>query len=89
MNTDLITKGEVRQIRNVTPLDDYKLLLEFKSGEKRIFDMKPLLDKPVFQPLKNKQLFSKVHVIFDYTIAWSDDIDMCPDSLYMQSVPLD
>ncbi|HML89906.1 MAG TPA: DUF2442 domain-containing protein [Methylomusa anaerophila] len=78
----------IKQVKSVTPLDDYELLLEFNTGEKRIFDVKPLLDKPVFQPLRNKELFKKVHIVFDYTIAWNDDIDMCPDNLYLQSVPV-
>lgn len=69
-------------------MDDYKLLLEFNNDEKKVFDVKPLLDKPVFQPLKSKAFFDKVHIIYDYTIAWNDEIDMCPDSLYTDSVPI-
>jgi hypothetical protein len=36
-----------------------------------VVDVKPLLAKPVFQPLKDKVLFEKVHIIYDYTIAWN------------------
>ena len=89
MNNDIVKKGELKQIKDVTPLDDYVLLLEFKSGEKRLFDVKPLLDKPVFQPLRDKELFTKVHVVFDYTIAWNNEIDLCPDSLYLASIPVE
>lgn len=78
-------KMQLKQIKNVKVLKDYNLLLEFNNREIRVFDVKPLLDKPVFQPLKNKAFFKKVHVIYNYTIGWNDDIDMCPDSLYMQS----
>ena len=86
---DIIVKGEVKSIKSVITMDDFKLLLEFNNDEKRVFDVKPLLGKPVFQPLKNKMLFDKVHIIYDYTIAWNDEIDMCPDSLYIDSVPFD
>jgi hypothetical protein len=86
---DIITKGEIKAIKSVQAMDDFKLLLEFSNKEKRIFDVKLLFDKPVFQPLKNKELFEKVHIIYDYTIAWNDEIDMCPDSLYLDSVPFD
>jgi len=86
---DIITKGEIKAIKSVTIMNDFKLLLEFNTEEKRVFDVKPLLDKPVFQPLKDKELFEKVHIIYDYTIAWNDEIDMCPDSLYIDSVPFD
>ncbi len=80
-------RNELQQIIKVFPLEDYMLLLEFKSGEKRLYDVKPLLDKPIFRPLENKEFFNKVHVIYDYTIAWNDSIDMCPDSLYLLSIP--
>lgn len=84
---DIITKGEIKSIKSVITMDDYKLLLEFSNHEKRVFDVKPLLEKPVFKPLKDKVLFNKVHIIYDYTIAWNEEIDMCPDSLYIDSVP--
>lgn len=75
-------------IKDVKPLDDYKLLLTFGNDEIRVFDVKPLLEFPVYKTLKDKNLFSKVHIIYDYTIAWNSDIDMCPDSLYSDSTPL-
>lgn len=86
---EIISKGEVKSIKSVAPLDDFMLLLEFNNEEKRVFDVKPLLDKPVFQPLKDMELFRKVHIIYDYTIAWNDEIDMCPDSLYLDSIPFE
>lgn len=38
---------------NVEPLNDYKLLLTFDNGEKRIFDVSPYLDKGIFKELKD------------------------------------
>ncbi len=82
---DVVYKGEVKTIVSVTPLENFSLLLEFNNGEKRIADISDLLNKPVYQPLKDEELFKKVHIIHDYTIAWNDEIDMCPDSLYLNS----
>jgi hypothetical protein len=79
----------MKQIKKVQALADYNLLLKFDNGEIKMFDCKPLLDKPVFQPLKNKNFFKKVHVVYDYTIGWNDDIDLCPDSLYIESKAVD
>jgi len=84
---EIISKGEVKSIKSVAPLDNFMLLIEFSNEEKRVFDVKPLLDKPVFQPLRDMEFFKKVHIIYDYTIAWNDEIDMCPDSLYLDSIP--
>lgn len=86
--SDVIEKGNLLSIRSVTPLDDFFLLLEFSNNEQRMFDVKSLFDKPVYEPLKDKVLFNKVYIIYDYTVAWNDEIDMCPDSLYSDSVPL-
>lgn len=84
---DIITGAQMLFITEVKPLDDYKLLLKFNNDEYRIFDVTPLLEKPVYKPLKDKILFNKVHIIYGYTIAWNEDLDMCPDSLYLDSVP--
>ena len=54
---------------DVEPLNDYKLLLTFENGEKRIFDVSPYLDKGIFQELKNEEKFRTVHVSFD-SIEW-------------------
>ncbi len=88
MNEDVINGEALIAICDVRPLEDYKLLLKFNNGEERIFDVKPLLDKQVYSPLKDLELFKKVYIIYDYTIAWNNEIDMCPDSLYLSSVPV-
>lgn len=80
----------MHKVVNVTPLDNYCILAEFENGEKRIGDIKPLLDKAVFAPLKNIGLFNKVYIDFG-AVTWKDhngnEIDICPDKLYMDSVP--
>ena len=83
--SEIITGDIMMSIKSVKPLEDFKLYLLFSNGEERIFDAKPLLEKPVYSPLKDVDLFKKVHIIYDYTIAWNEDIDMCPDSLYISS----
>lgn len=78
----------MNKIISVEPLDDYKVLLTYSNNEKRIKDMKPYLDKGVFKKLKDKNFFNSVHISFD-TISWDDKIDLCPDSLYETSIPLE
>jgi hypothetical protein len=74
------------RVKNVIPIIDYKLLLEFDNGEQRRFDAKPLLSMKAFQPLLNNKIFSSVRVEHG-TIIWLDDIDYCPDTLYNESIP--
>ena len=86
---DDIIKGQPLgpRVTAVTPTADYTLLLTFTSGEKRIFDVKPLFEISAFKPLANKSFFESVKVAYG-SVLWPQDIDYCPDTLYMQSVPL-
>lgn len=70
----------------VEPQPDYKLFLEFENGEKRVFDMAPLMDKKPFVQLKGSPLFIRARV--DYgTVVWPGDIDIAPETLYDRSTP--
>ena len=71
---------------SVSALKNYALLLTFKTGEKKIYDMKPHLDKGIFQELKDENLFKKVRVSFD-TIEWENGADFDPEVLYQNSQP--
>ena len=55
----------MKEIIDVQPLEDYKLLLTFSDKEKKIKDMKPYLDKGVFVKLKNKKFFKKALYIIN------------------------
>jgi hypothetical protein len=72
---------------DVKPEEDYLLHLTFENGEKRLFDLKPLLDTGVFKELKDIAIFTKVHISFD-TIEWDNEIDLDPEFLYQESRPL-
>lgn len=74
----------MREIKEVQVLSDYRLLLTFDNNEKKIKDMKPYLEKGVFQKLKDKDFFNQVKISFG-AISWGEKIDMCADSLYKTS----
>lgn len=69
---------------DVKVLDNYELLICFQTGEKRIFDVKPLLALPIYQPLKNKSFFNLAKAD-GMCIYWNDSIDLCPDMVYSDS----
>ena len=71
-------------VKNVKPLDDYKLWLLFENDEQRIFDMKEYLEHGIFAELKDKKLFNTVHISFD-SIEWGNGADLDPESLYEKS----
>lgn len=72
------------RVEKVNPLNNYLLHLTFKNNEEKIFDVKPWLDKKAFSELQNLSLFKKAHVLFG-TVSWNDEIDFCPDTLYLGS----
>ena len=70
----------------VEPLEDYELLVTFQNGERKIFDMKPILASPLYAPLKNKGLFNAAKAD-GMCVYWNEDIDLCPDMVYRGSRP--
>ena len=72
-------------VKEVKPIDNYKLILTFENNEVKIFDMIPYLDKGIFQELKDENLFKAVKVSFD-SIEWPNEADIDPETLYEESI---
>lgn len=67
--------------------EDYQLLLKFNNGEEKILDMKPYIEKGVFQELKNVSYFSQVKAHPSF-VCWPHDQDLSLDTLYLRSAPV-
>jgi hypothetical protein len=57
-------------VKAITPLADYRPLVEFGNGERRVFDL----------------TFRLARVVAG-SIDWPGEIDLCYDTIYMQSQP--
>lgn len=75
------------QVTEVSPEENYSLALKFSDGQQRLLDMKPYLDKGVFNRLKDEHTFKTVHVSFD-TIEWDCGVDLNPEFVYSKSEPV-
>lgn len=71
-------------VKNVTPSENYELILKFSTNEVKKFDMKPYLDFGRYEELKSKNIFDSVFVSFD-TIEWANNLDIDPEFLYEKS----
>ena len=76
------------KIKNVSPLTDYRLSVQFAEGCTKIYDVKPLFDAiPAFKELKEPHLFSEVTVdVGGYGIIWNDDLDLSCDELWENGI---
>ena len=79
------------KIKNVTPLKDFKLSIQFAEGLTKIYDMKKLIkNNKIFADLKDINLFNSVEVdIGGYGVIWNDDIDISCDELFENSEKID
>lgn len=67
-------------------LRDYKVELKFNDGKIGIADLESELYGTMFEPLKDKSIFSKVRVDKDLeTITWENGVDLAPEFLYYKS----
>lgn len=90
-----------RKVTHVVPNDDFTLTLTFDNGEKRCYDVNPLLKQgTVFAPLSDPVCFRRVYIDtsgavawdidpkIDSDVVWNNHIDLCPDSCYINSTEL-
>ena len=76
---------DLLDVTSVETTADYGLLLTFENGERRRFDMAPLLQRKPFVELQPQQRFAQARVEYG-TVVWPGDIDVAPETLYAGSV---
>jgi len=73
-------------ITNARYLEDYKVEVSFNNGRKGIADLADALKGTMFEPLKNKSVFSRLVVDKELdTIVWSNGADLAPEYIYFQA----
>ncbi len=73
----------VRPIK-VTALAGCKIRVEYSDGVMGIIDLADCAGRGVFTPLEDEEFFKTVHVGDHGQIAWSDEIEICPDAAYLE-----
>ena len=70
-------------IEECQPVEGYILNIEFNTGERMEVDLSNELKGPVFEPLRDPVLFSKVKVSQETgTIEWPNGADFAPEFLH-------
>lgn len=75
-------------VREVKANDNFTMLLTFTTGERKMFDARPLLAEKLYAPLKSKALFEKAYVSCG-GVCWNDTLDIAPEYLYENSTVID
>ncbi len=79
------------KIKNVSPLPEYKLSVQFAEGVTKIYDAKPLFEKiPIFKSLEGNNDFGGVYVdVGGYGIIWNDELDLSCEELWENGVEVE
>ena len=78
----VVGRRPVPHVTGVEVLQDYVVRLEFDDGFVRVMDLRPELWGPVFEPLRDPDVFRKVAVDREIgTIVWPNGADLAPEFL--------
>ena len=74
----------MRKITEVKVLQGYRLELTFDDGICGTVDLSDLVGKGVFALWHDRHFFEQVWIGSFGELIWGDQIDLCPDSLYLK-----
>ena len=74
------------KVSGIRPLENHKLWIRFNTGETKLFDFTPMLDKPAFSPLADIVLFKSVYIDYGVPVWNNGEIDIAPEFLYEQGI---
>jgi hypothetical protein len=76
-------------IKSAKAIDERTMLVEFSDNEIRKYDITPLLNRKIFEPLKNPVFFRNFRVdTGGYGIIWNEDIDISEYELRIHGIPI-
>lgn len=64
--------------------DGYRIWIRYSDGVEGEVDLSALAGKGVFRVWEDPGVFAGVHVSPHGSIAWSDELEICPDALHME-----
>ena len=74
----------MRKITHVEVLQGYRLALTFDDGTAGTVDLSDLTGKGVFACWNDHAAFAQVRVGSSGELVWGDQVDLCPDALYLK-----
>jgi len=76
-------RDDILHIVNAEVAGGHRLRLEFDDHTQKTVDLRPLLEGPVFEPLRDPKYFARVVVDpVCGTVVWPNGADFAPEALY-------
>ena len=75
------------RVKKASAGEGHILHLVFTNGEEKLFDVSPLLGQGIFRELHDESVFRSVKVSHG-SVQWAGGQDICPDTLYEDSIPM-
>ena len=64
--------------------EGFRLWLRYDDGASGEVDLSNLAGRGVFAAWSDRAFFARAHITPHRSIAWSDEIELCPDALYLR-----
>jgi len=75
----------MHKVTKLRPLSNYRLWLRFEDTTEGTVDLSDLAGRGVFGIWKaHSKSFDRVHIGTSGEVVWDDNLDLCPNSLYMK-----
>lgn len=79
----MTTLHPIHRVRTFEIVSPYVLKVQFDDGEIRTIDFRPVLEGELYGPLRDLNLFNRVHVDTDaHTLVWPNGADFDPTTLH-------
>lgn len=68
----------------VRPLDGYRVWLRYPDCTEGEVDLSDFAGRGVFKAWEDRRVFEAVKIDESGALVWPDNIDLCPDALYLR-----
>lgn len=72
------------KVSDVRALPGHRIWVRYQDGVEGEVDLSENAGKGVFSAWRDRTFFENVHISPYGSIAWSDDIEICADSIYLE-----
>jgi len=72
------------EVVQVKPLPGYRLWLKFSDGTEGIVDLSDMVGRGVFSIWNTPGVFESVRIGPSGDVNWGEEVDLCPDALYLE-----